>query len=222
MMHGRYGTVAFWPPGWILLLALFGMARAEPALAQNQEQASVHGYVSDAQTGETLIAANLAILETQRGTSSNSSGYYSLTNIDPGSYTLAVTFIGYQTLREPITLEAGESLRLDLELVPEGLELEEIVVTSEEEMRERRNIGIATMETARVRELPAVIEPDLFRSIQLMPGVKAASDYSSGLYIRGGSPDQTLILLDETTVYNPTHFFGFYSTFNPDVTAAAA
>ncbi|MEX1212434.1 MAG: TonB-dependent receptor [Balneolaceae bacterium] len=200
----------------LLLVVLLWGPLSRPALAQSQDRASVYGYVSDAQTGETLIAANLAILETQRGGSSNSAGYYALTDLEPGSYTLAVSFIGYRMLQQPIELEAGEQLRLDLELVPEGVQLEEIVVQSEEEMRERRNIGIATMEAARVRELPAVIEPDLFRSIQLMPGVKAASDYSSGLYIRGGSPDQTLILLDETTVYNPTHFFGFYSTFNPD------
>jgi hypothetical protein len=79
-----------------------------------------------------------------------------------------------------------------------------------------RNIGRAEISTQLIRETPSVIEPDVFRSVQLLPGVKAASDFSSGLYVRGGSPDQTLILLDETTVYNPTHFFGFFSTFNPD------
>jgi len=183
---------------------------------QNQQSASINGYISDSQTGETLISANIALLEINRGTSSNSSGYYSLANIEPGTWTLSATFIGYRRFNQEITLEPGESLRLNIELIPEGVELEEIVVSSEAEREEQRNIGITQIQTATILELPAVLEPDVFRSVQLLPGVKAASDFSSNLYVRGGSPDQTLILLDETTVYNPTHFFGFYSTFNPD------
>jgi hypothetical protein len=82
--------------------------------------------------------------------------------------------------------------------------------------REARAIGVTRLTTETIRELPTVLEPDVFRSLQFLPGVKSASDFSSGLYIRGGGPDQTLILLDRNTVYNPTHFFGFFSTFNPD------
>ena len=85
-----------------------------------------------------------------------------------------------------------------------------------EEEEETKNIGTAQVQTELIKALPSVFEADVFRSVQLLPGVKAASDFSSGLYIRGGSPDQTLILLDRTTVYNPSHFFGFFSTFNPD------
>lgn len=176
----------------------------------------MHGYIVDSRNGETLIAANIAILETGRRTTSNSSGYYSLTNLQPGTYTLIASYIGYHRFERVVELEAGQALRLDIELVSESFELEEIVVTSEKEEEARRNIGMASMPVQQIREVPAVMEPDVFRSVQLLPGVKAASDFSSGLYIRGGSPDQTLILLDETTVYNPSHFFGFYSTFNPD------
>ncbi len=178
--------------------------------------AAVNGYISDSQTGETLISANIALLEINRGSSSNTSGYFSLTNIPPGTYTLAASFVGYQRFEMEIELEPGQSKRLDIELDPTGLLLEEIVVESDIEAEERRDIGISQIQTRQIKELPAVLEPDVFRSVQLLPGVKAASDFSSGLYVRGGSPDQTLILLDETTVYNPSHFFGFYSTFNPD------
>ncbi|MEX2585405.1 MAG: TonB-dependent receptor [Balneolaceae bacterium] len=181
-----------------------------------RQEASVYGYISDIQTGETLISANVALLDQNRGTATNTSGYYSLTNIEPGSYTLAVSYIGYRMYRTDIELIPGEAMRLDIELVPEGVTLDEVVVRSEREEEELRNIGVAQVESSRIRELPAVFEADLFRSVQLLPGVKAASDFSSGLYVRGGGPDQTLILLDETTVYNPSHFFGFYSTFNPD------
>lgn len=178
--------------------------------------ASVNGYITDQQTGETLISANIAILELNRGSSTNTSGYFSITNINPGTYTIVASYIGYRQYEQDIELSGGETKRLNIEMIPEGLELETLVVESEFELEERRNIGTAQMSTQLIKNLPPVLEPDVFRSIQLLPGVKAASDFSSGLYVRGGSPDQTLILLDETTVYNPSHFFGFFSTFNPD------
>lgn len=181
-----------------------------------QERSSINGYIADAETGETLLTANIALMEINRGTSSNTSGYFTITNLEPGTYTLVATYIGYRRFETSITLEPGENLRLDIELIPESVMIEEIVVESEAEREEARNIGTAQVATQLIKELPSVAEPDVFRSIQLLPGVKAASDFSSGLYIRGGGPDQTLILLDETTVYNPTHFFGFFSTFNPD------
>ena len=181
-----------------------------------QEGASVNGYITDAETGETLLTANIALAEVNRGTSSNMSGYYTITNIEPGTYTLAASYIGYRRFEREITLEPGENLRIDIEMIPEGVQLDAIVVESKSEREEQKNIGRAQVSTQLIKELPSVIEPDVFRSVQLLPGVKAASDFSSGLYVRGGSPDQTLILLDETTVYNPTHFFGFFSTFNPD------
>ncbi|MDX1617444.1 MAG: TonB-dependent receptor [Balneolaceae bacterium] len=186
------------------------------ASAAAQQPASVNGYVKDAESGETLIAANVALQETRKGTSTNASGYYTITNIEPGRYSLQVSYIGYRKFEREISLSGGEELRLDVELVPEGFELAEIVVESEVEKEEQKNIGVAHVQTELIKNVPTVFEADVFRSVQLLPGVKAASDFSSGLYIRGGSPDQTLILLDRTTVYNPTHFFGFFSTFNPD------
>lgn len=181
-----------------------------------QETASVNGFIVDSLTGETLIMANVALIEINRGASTNTSGYYTITNIPPGTYTLGASYIGYRRSDVEITLLAGQNLRMNIELIPEGVQLDALVVTAEADEEEIRNIGTVQIATQLIRDLPSVIEPDLFRSVQLLPGVKAASDFSSGLYVRGGSPDQTLILLDETTVYNPTHFFGFFSTFNPD------
>lgn len=180
------------------------------------QRSSINGYVVDEQTGETLIGANIALMEINRGTSSNTSGYYTITNVPPGSYTLVCSYIGYEQFEREVILEADENLRLNIELQAEGLYLEEIVVESERERERQKDIGRTQITTQLIKELPSVLQPDVFRSVQLLPGVKAASDFSSGLYIRGGSPDQTLILLDETTVYNPSHFFGLFSTFNPD------
>jgi len=181
-----------------------------------QKTASVSGYITNVKTGETLISANIALKDTRKGTSSNTSGYYSLTGIEPGTYTIVATYIGFQRLEKKITLEGGQKLRLNIKLKPENYQLNELVVESKKEKEEQRNIGLAEMKTELIKKIPTVFQADVFRSLQQLPGVKAASDFSSGLYIRGGSPDQTLILLDHTTVYNPTHFFGFFSTFNPD------
>lgn len=186
---------------------------SENALSQS---ASVNGFVKDSSTGETLISANVAILENNRGASTNELGYFSITNLQPGTYTLACSYIGFTFYKKTITLKAGENLRIDIELEPETFEGEEVVVESQREREERKSIGTAQVNTELIKSLPAVFEADVFRSVQLLPGVMAANDFSSGLYIRGGSPDQTLILLDQTTVYNPSHFFGFFSTFNPD------
>lgn len=198
------------------LLVIFIAAFLLPALSSAQEQASVNGFITDAQTGETLISANVAILDLNRGTSTNTSGYFSITNLPPGIYTIVASYIGYLQFEQELELSSGETTRLNIEMNPEEMELETVVVESEFEREERRNIGTAQVSTTLIKSLPSVLEPDVFRSIQLLPGVKAANDFSSGLYVRGGSPDQTLILLDETTVYNPSHFFGFFSTFNPD------
>lgn len=208
-------TLILYPLKQIILLffCLTLLTIPDRVLAQS---ASVNGYITDAETGETLISANIAILDINRGTSTNTSGYYSITNIPPGSYTLVASYIGYRQYEQEVTLTEDQTLRLDIEMIPEGLELETLVVESEVEREERRNIGTSQITTELIKDLPPVIEPDVFRSVQLLPGVKAANDFSSGLYVRGGSPDQTLILLDETTVYNPSHFFGFFSTFNPD------
>ncbi len=182
-------------------------------IAQN---ASINGYVTDKSSGETLISANVALLENNRGTSTNTLGYYSITNVAPGTYTIAGSYIGFRLFKKTITLSANQTLRLDIELEPNIVSSDEIVVTSDRIKDEQKNIGTAEINTELINSLPKVFEADVFRSVQLLPGVKAASDFSSGLYIRGGSPDQTLILLDRNTVYNPSHFFGFFSTFNPD------
>jgi outer membrane cobalamin receptor len=188
---------------------------ALPTLAQ--DAASIRGYVRDASTGETLLQANVVVENTGQGTATNNSGYYTLRGLDPGTYTVVFSYIGFERTTREVTLAAGEERRLDVELAPAELQTEEVVVTGEEDDEAiERQIGTDRLRTAAITQLPSVLQPDVFRSLSLLPGVTTASDYSSNLYIRGGGPDQTLVLLDGTTVYNPTHFFGFFSTFNPD------
>ena len=193
------------PLAFVLLLA--------PA-ATLAQRVTVSGFVRDAETGETLLSANVAVAGTTQGTVTNTSGFYAL-SLPAGPATLVVSYVGYATVERRLVLARDTTLNVDL--APEGTELSEVEVTGDREReQETRRVGVAELPVATIRQLPSVLEPDVFRSLQLLPGIKAASDFSSGLYIRGGSPDQTLILLDRTTVYNPTHFFGLFSTFNPD------
>ena len=185
-------------------------------IAKAQQTSGIFGFIKDAETSETLLQANLFLKGTSIGTASNNSGYYSLSNLAEGTYNLQASYVGYETLELKFTLKVGESKRLDINLKPDKNEMSEIVVTSDRLEEEKKNIGTVNIKTELIKNVPAILEADVFRSIQLMPGVKSANDFSSALYIRGGSPDQTLILLDRTTVYNPSHFFGFFSTFNPD------
>jgi hypothetical protein len=180
------------------------------------QSASINGFVSDKSSGEPLLFVNVAIAGTPRGAATNESGFYKISDIDAGEVEILCSYIGFKTFRKKVNLLAGESLRLDIELIPDGLVLEEVVIEADAEKEERANIGVASVPTALIKSLPSVFEADVFRSVQLLPGVKSSSDFSAGLFIRGGSPDQTLIMLDRTVVYNPTHFFGFFSTFNPD------
>ncbi len=195
----------------IVLLALLSLAGTAHA-----QRASLSGFVRDAATGETLLLATVRLESTAVGAATNNTGYYTIAGIEPGTYTVVASYIGFRDNRQEITLAPGENRRLDIALAAGAQALEEVVVTDDREEEEIRRVGTAQISTELIRQLPTVLEPDVFRSLQLLPGVKNISDFSSGLYIRGGSPDQTLILLDRTTVYNPTHFFGFFSTFNPD------
>ena len=198
------------------LLAILILAFPGVAFAQDADAARLSGYVRDAETGETLLLANVLASKdgATEGAATNNAGFYTIAGLEPGTYQVRVTYLGFEPNIQEITLEPGEDRRLDVELRPVTAEVGEVVVEADRD--DPRAIGATRVETALIKQLPAVLEPDLFRSLQLLPGVKAASDFSSGLYIRGGSPDQTLILLDRTTVYNPTHFFGLFSTFNPD------
>lgn len=178
--------------------------------------ASITGYVTDASSRETLLGANIILMGTSIGSSTNTSGYYIISRIPPGNYTIRFSYIGYVEREMEISFQPGERKRLDVELVSTEVILEELLVVSDAFKEELTRIGTSQLTTQLIKQLPAVFQADVFRSLQVLPGIKAASDFSSGLYIRGGGPDQTLILLDRTTVYNPSHFFGFFSTFNPD------
>ncbi len=181
--------------------------------------ATLSGFVRNAEDGESLSYATVRLADLPLGAQSNASGYYAIKNVPPGTHIVVSSHIGYTTRRDTICLsQADADIRLDLALTAGALTTTQtLVVTSQRNAAERdAQPGYLSLQSEPLRQMPAVGEADLLRSLQLLPGIQSASDISSGLYIRGGGPDQTRILLDQIPLYNPSHAFGFFSTFNPD------
>ncbi|MEO0070316.1 MAG: carboxypeptidase-like regulatory domain-containing protein, partial [candidate division WOR-3 bacterium] len=182
---------------------------------------AVNGFVRDSLSGEPLAYANVEIKGTGLGATTNAKGYFYLGDVPAGSYQIEVSYIGYATHSERITVADGRLTSLNIELKPAPFELGEVKVTAERARFEREvEISTKRMDTKQLVLVPKLGgEVDIFRTVQLLPGVITVSDFSNKLYIRGGSPDQNLILLDGITVYNPSHLFGIFSPFVPEAVA---
>ncbi len=187
--------------------------------AQNN---SISGFITDQETGEALIGANVFIQETGNGMSTDKNGYYVIQNITSGKYNLIVSYIGYNTFKKEINLSQNESIKMNLSLKVEALEINEVEVSAEK-LRRKNNIQPSRVNLSPriIKAAPALAEPDIFRTIQALPGVLTNNEASTGLVIRGGNTDQNLILLDGITVYNPTHFGGIFSNFIVDAVKEA-
>src|SRR6185437_8219260 len=182
-----------------------------------QTRYTVSGTVRDQKTGEVLIDASVSLLDVPRsGIASNAYGFYSIT-APAGKYSLLVSFAGYAADTLPLQLDHNIDLRVDLAVA--GDQLAEVVVSAQKrnENVTRALMGVQKLTTREIRDIPVLFgEKDVLKTIQLLPGIQFAGDGNSGFYVRGGGADQNLILLDEATVYNPSHLLGFFSTFNSD------
>lgn len=182
-----------------------------------QQKYTVSGTVKDETTGETLTGISIYTFNyLEMGTSSNSYGFYSLT-LPEGDYDLIFSAIGYEADTVRITLKSN--MKLDKSLSEDHFELQEVVISVNNKGNSIRkaNIGLEKINVKEVENLPVIFgEKDILKTIQLMPGVKSAGEGNSGFFVRGGGTDQNLILLDEAPVYNASHLFGFFSTFNSD------
>jgi hypothetical protein len=181
-----------------------------------QEKFTISGFVRDSLSGETLVAANLVLKDNSGiGVNTNTYGFYSL-SVAPGIYELEFSYLGYQS--RVVRLELFADLRLNVSLL-EGIDLAEVVVAAEAEDQALRDpqMGVVALPIEQVKKLPALMgEVDILKALQLLPGVMSAGEGNSGFYVRGGGPDQNLILLDEAPVYNSGHLLGFFSVFNSD------
>ena len=192
-------------------------ALAAVALSTQVDAADISGFVHDGSNGESLPFVNVYLKGESRGTTSNESGYYAIAAVPAGEYTLISSLIGYRTFSRRIEV-GDDDLVVDISLSEQAIELETTVIEAEREEVEEFDIspGRTTLQVRELKAAPAAIEADPIRTIQTLPGVAALSDFSVGLYVRGGTPDQNLVLLDGTDVYNASHLFGLFSTFPAD------
>ena len=183
---------------------------------------TISGYVLDSESGEGLPGANVILSGTLMGTATNFDGYFVITEVPSGSYELKISFMGFEPLSQIVNLRSGERFRQNFELIPQTVELQEVVVT-EERMERKENIQASRVKLnlRQMKGVPQIGEADLFRALHALPGVLTETEFSTGLIIRGGNSDQNLILLDGITVYNPSHLGGFFSNFILDAVKEA-
>jgi hypothetical protein len=182
---------------------------------------NISGTISDAKTGEPIPYANIILLGTDRGTASDMSGYYIIPNLQNSDYIIKIMMIGYKTLEIGFNLNPEQG-KLNFELIPEVIQGNEVKVSAQRTRFEKRvDISRVNISNQDIRKAPAFVEADLFRTLQLLPSVSASNDFNAALIVRGGSPDENLILLDGTEIYNPYHIGGVFSTFNADMISDA-
>jgi len=181
-----------------------------------QEKYTLSGYVKDNETGEYLIGATVYLKENLKGTSTNQYGFYSIT-VEKGNYSVIYSFLGLK--KEEKTIKLNKNLRLNISLQSNAIITNEVVIESDgaDKNIASSNMSQVKIDVKNIKRLPAFMgEVDVLKTIQLLPGVQSSGEGNSGFYVRGGGPDQNLILLDEATVYNASHLFGFFSVFNAD------
>ncbi|MCG8411590.1 MAG: TonB-dependent receptor [Bacteroidales bacterium] len=176
---------------------------------------TLSGYVKEANSQELLLGTTVYIPELQTGTTANAYGFYSIT-VPEGKYTVEFSFVGYQTKIEKFILDKNIDYNVVLSV---GEELEEVVITADKINKQSEDVrtSVMALPVQQIKEIPSFMgEKDVLKVIQLMPGVQKATEGQSGIYVRGGSPDQNLLVLDDAPVYNAQHLFGFFSVFNGD------
>jgi hypothetical protein len=196
-------------PILILFLLMFTIA------SFSQEKFTLSGTISDNKTNETLIGVNINLKGTNYSTITNEYGFYSLT-LPKGNYDLIISYVGFETIEEQIAL--NQNIKKNYFLTETGELLEEVVITEKTKINIKKpEMSVNKLSIAQIKQMPVVLgEVDVIKSLLFLPGVTNAGEGQSGFNVRGGGADQNLILLDEATIYNSSHLFGFFSVFNPD------
>lgn len=227
--HGRSRSGTFWInlkkkntntgrlTAFSLLLCVFLYV---PAVAAPASPSTISGFVYDKSTGETLIGATVYLKGTRLGGTTNSNGYFVISDVPSGKDTLVVSYLGYHRHEQALDLSRSIGRLLKISLEPKAYKVGEVVVTADSmTMAERafkRPVSTLDLTQSQVNAIPKFIEPDLLRALESLPGIMPISDFSSALYVRGGTPDQNLYLIDGAVIYEPEHAFGIFSTFNTD------
>jgi hypothetical protein len=186
------------------------------SLAQAQQKFTLSGTIADSNSNETLIGATVYIKELQTSATTNEYGFFSM-SVPAGTYTVQVSYVSFGTLEETVTIT--DNLRVSYSLNEGSETLDEVVITGERRRADIRKpeMSVNRLSAAEIKKMPVVLgEVDVLKSILQLPGVTNAGEGSSGFNVRGGAADQNLVLLDEATIFNSSHLFGFFSVFNSD------
>ncbi len=183
--------------------------------SQNVKSSNIKGYVKEKESGEPLPHANVILKGTNRGATANSDGYFVIVGVPVGKCSLEVHYIGYESKVIEVDNKPEGLEPLQIEMEAKAILIDGVKITAQAEMLEvAEHISQYTIAPRQLSMLPNMGEVDIFRAVQLLPGISGANDAESGLYVRGGTPDQNLILFDGMTIYHVDHFFGFFSAFN--------
>lgn len=193
----------------LVFLSLFGYG---------QNNGTVKGFVYDKANGEPVPFSNVFFQGTTIGASTDLNGFFNITRVPPGNYTILITNIDFDTIREKITVKSGEIISKKFFANKGGVKLDEIEVsTTATEKIENTTVAVQKIDPILINKLPSVGEPDIAQYLQVTPGVVFTGDQGGQLYIRGGLPVQNKVLLDGLIVYNPFHSIGLFSVFDSDI-----
>ncbi|MFZ4705182.1 MAG: TonB-dependent receptor [Bacteroidales bacterium] len=209
-MRFKYPLILF------LLISVFAFANHSGTIDPMAKTFTISGYVKDRNTGEALIGATIYVRSLKTGTTTNLYGFYSF-SLPADNYQLEFTFLGYAS--KEVKVELSQNVTLNAELGLRQEELSEVVITGQrnDDNVKKTEMSVVKMDIKAINRIPAFFgEVDLIKAIQLLPGVMTTSEGATGFSVRGGGPDQNLILLDEAVVYNASHLLGFFSVFNND------
>ena len=200
----------------IILFTTISFAQDTSDSEQSKQKFTISGTIMDANTNETLIGVNIIIPQLKTGVTTNEYGFYSIT-VPQGMHTIQVASLGYITVEEAISLNTN--IKKNFKLLSNETALKEVIVSGNNTKIDikKPEMSVNKLSISAIKKMPVVLgEVDIIKSLLLLPGVTNAGEGASGFNVRGGGADQNLILLDEATIFNSSHVFGFFSVFNPD------
>ncbi|PKV51801.1 TonB-dependent receptor-like protein [Aquimarina sp. MAR_2010_214] len=197
---------------WVVLMGFSKIFSQQ----KTSEKYTISGYVKESGSQEYLPGVSIYIPGSTVGTTTNDYGFFSLT-IPGGTHELIVSYIGYGTIKQSIDLNNDLTLNFDMELEAESLD--EVIIDGDRRANESQvtQMSVVSIKPSEIEDIPAILgEKDVIKALQLLPGIQRGNEGSAGFFVRGGTPDQNLIILDEAPVYNSNHLFGIFSVFNGD------
>lgn len=204
----------------VLLLLILSLGLSTAVFSQNN---SVRGFIYEKESGEPIIFTNVYLFRTSYGAATDVNGYFTISKIPDGNYTLMVTYLGYDTLRENISVKGGSVVTRKLYLDKASYSLKGVSISAEyQDMRTDTRTSVVKITPKQIKQIPAIGgQADLAQYLQVLPGVIFTGDQGGQLYIRGGAPIQNKVLLDGMVIYNPFHSIGLFSVFETDILRTA-